>query len=314
MIISASYKTDIPTFYGEWFINRLRAGYCRMVNPYGKQVYRVDLTPEAVDGFVFWTKNLGPFLKYLPEVHQRGYAFMVQYTINGYPRSLEFSVMDAIRSIEHMKRLVDTYGRNVAVWRYDTIVFSSATPLEFHRRNFEALARALEGTTDEVIVSFAQVYKKTLRNMNWAAKEFRFAWEDPSDEVKYNLAAELAQIARASRMQLSMCAQRQFLAPGVADARCVDCHRLSKIAGRPIQAKQKGNRQDCGCFASRDIGDYDTCPHGCVYCYAVQNRGLAQRRFKEHDPQSEFLFPPKSYTGSEEETQEALELTQLPLL
>jgi hypothetical protein len=314
MIISASYKTDIPTFYGEWFINRLRAGYCRMVNPYGKQVYRVDLTPEAVDGFVFWTKNLGPFLKHLPEVHKRGYAFMVQYTINGYPRSLEFSVVDGTRSIEHMKRLADTYGRSVAVWRYDTIVFSSATPLDFHRRNFEALARALEGTTDEVIVSFAQIYKKTLRNMNWAANEFGFAWEDPSDEVKYNLAAELAQVARVHGMQLSMCAQRQFLAPGVSDARCVDCQRLSRIAGRLIHVKRRGNRHDCGCFASRDIGEYDTCPHGCVYCYAVQNRGLAQRRFKEHDPQSEFLFPPKNYTGPEEETQEALYLTQLPLL
>ena len=62
MIISASYKTDIPAFYGEWFLNRLRAGYCKMVNPYGRQVYRVSLTPPDADGFIFWTKNLGPFL------------------------------------------------------------------------------------------------------------------------------------------------------------------------------------------------------------------------------------------------------------
>src|SRR5947209_16652032 len=84
MIISASYKTDIPTFYGEWFMNRLQAGYCKMVNPYGRQIYTVDLSPEKVDGFVFWTKNIGPFLKYLPEIRDNEYSFIVQHTINGY--------------------------------------------------------------------------------------------------------------------------------------------------------------------------------------------------------------------------------------
>src|SRR5690242_17156658 len=101
MIISASYKTDIPTFYGEWFLNRLRAGYCKMTNPYGGQVYTIDLRPEAVDGFVFWTKNVGPFLKVLPEVRAMGRPFVVQFAINGYPRELEHSVVDAEKSIEH---------------------------------------------------------------------------------------------------------------------------------------------------------------------------------------------------------------------
>ena len=165
-----------------------------------------------------------------------------------------------------------------------------------------------------MVVSFAQIYKKTLRNMNWAAKEFGFTWDDPADEVKYNLATELAQIAQVHGMQLSMCSQRQFLAPGVVDARCVDCQRLSRIAGRLIQAKQKGNRTDCGCFASRDIGDYDTCPHGCVYCYAVQNRNLAQQRFREHDPESEFLITPKNYIGAEEDSPSESEVVQPRLL
>jgi hypothetical protein len=295
LIISASYKTDIPAFYGEWFMNRIRAGFCKMVNPYNGQIYRVDLSQDVVDGFVFWTKNIGPFMPRLHEVKSSGYTFIVQYTINGYPRSLEFSVVDASRSIEYMKRICGEYGARVAVWRYDTVVFSSETPIDFHRRNFESLAKALEGTTDEVVISFAQIYKKTLRNMNWAARESGFTWEDPPDQIKFNLASELAQIAKTYGMQLSMCAQRQFIAPGVVDAHCVDCQRLSQIAGRLILAKQKGNRPDCGCFASKDIGEYDTCPHGCVYCYAVQNRKLAQQRFKEHDPNSEFLFPPLNY-------------------
>lgn len=83
MIISASYKSDIPAFYGEWIINRLRAGHCKMVNPYNQKAYRVDLTQAGVDGIVFWTKNVGPFLGHLNEVAEMGYPFMVQYSING---------------------------------------------------------------------------------------------------------------------------------------------------------------------------------------------------------------------------------------
>ncbi|MBF6568416.1 MAG: DUF1848 family protein [Candidatus Binataceae bacterium] len=68
---------------------------------------------------------------------------------------------------------------------------------------------------------------------------------------------------------------------------------LCKVVGdKRIRAELKGNRAECGCFASRDIGEYDTCPHGCVYCYAVQNRELALCRFRLHNPKSEFLFEP----------------------
>lgn len=291
MIVSASYRTDIPTFYGEWFINRLRAGYCKVRNPYGGQIFRVSLAPEDVDGFVFWTKNLGPFLLHLAEVRQRGFAFVVQYSINGYPRELEFSVVDAEKSVEHMQRLGGDYGPRVAVWRYDTILFTSLTPPDFHRANFARLAKRLEGSTDEVIVSFAQIYKKTRRNLDWAGREFAFQWEDPPDDVKLQLVGELAACARSHGMMLSVCSERQFLKTGVEDARCIDAGRLADVRGEPFPARLKGNRPDCGCHESRDIGDYDTCPHGCVYCYAVQNRALAQRRYKTHDPHAELLFP-----------------------
>ena len=298
MIISASYKTDIPTFYGEWFMKRLSAGYCKMVNPYGGQIYTIDLMPESVDGFVFWTKNIGPFLKYLPEISGRGYPFMVQHSINGYPRELEFRVLNYEHTCEAMQRLAAEYGPDVGVWRYDPIVFTSLTPLDWHRRNFEMLAQALEGATNEVVISFAQVYKKTRRNMDEAAREFAFSWDEHeamTQEHGRALAVELAQIAVAHGMQLKVCSQAAFLVPGVVvEARCVDAERLERIARISLQGKVKlqGNRKECGCFASRDIGAYDTCPHGCVYCYAVQQRDVALRRFKEHDPAGEFLFPP----------------------
>ncbi len=125
MFISASYKTDIPTFYGEWFIRRLRAGYCMAVNPYNGQVYRVPLDRDSVSGIVFWTKNVHPFLKHLPEVKERGYPAVVQHTINRYPRTLETSVVDAEKTIESAWRVRELLGPRALVWRYDTIVISS---------------------------------------------------------------------------------------------------------------------------------------------------------------------------------------------
>lgn len=263
-----------------------------MVNPYNRQVIPVSLSREDVDGFIFWTKNVGPFIPHLSEVQSRGFPFIIQHTINGYPRELEAAVVSAERSVENLKCVAGTFGSSVCVWRYDTIIISSLTPVEFHLRRFEELAKALEGVTDEVVISYVHLYAKTLRNMKDAANEHGFSWIDPSIEEKRDLTVKLVEIARAHRMQLTICSQREYLVEGAGDARCVDAARLERVGGTKIRASLRGNRKECGCFASRDIGEYDTCPHGCVYCYAVRNHELAQRRFKLHKPDSEFLFEP----------------------
>jgi len=289
MIISASYRTDIPAFYGEWFMNRLRTGYCKVVNPYGGQIGRVSLAREDVDGFVFWTKNLRPFAGYLAEIRERSYPFVVQFGIDGYPRELEASVIDSKVSVVLLREIAERYGPRVCVWRYDTIVISSLTPVEFHLDNFSALAKNLQGATDEVVISFLHPYKKTCRAMDRAAKAHNFSWHDPSPAEKKELALRLVTIAEDYGIRLSICAQREYLVPGAADARCVDAERLSDVAGYPIHAGRQGHRKECGCWESRDIGEYDTCLHGCVYCYAVNTPALAKKRLHEHDPLSEFL-------------------------
>jgi hypothetical protein len=162
----------------------------------------------------------------------------------------------------------------------------------------------MEGLTDEVVISFAQIYRKTRRNMDWASREFGFTWTDPDDRQKRSLMRDLLRIARSHRMQLTLCSQPYLLEPGVQEAHCVDARRISSLLGREIQTRLKGARKECGCFESKDIGDYDTCPHGCVYCYAVLNRKLAQKRYREHDPESEFLFNDRSKAPSAE-TQDA---------
>jgi hypothetical protein len=296
MIVSASYRTDIPAFYGPWFLNRFRAGWAKAVNPYGGRVFTVPLR-AGVDGFVFWTRNIGPFRAALDEVRRAGLPFLVQYTLTGYPRALERSVIAPARSLDLIAELAAGHGPRVAVWRYDPIVLSSLTPASWHEDNFARLAEGLAGAVDEVSVSFASLYRKTERNLAAAARAHGFSWADPPLGHKQALAGRLAAIARAHGITLSLCTQPGLAVAGVAPSCCVDARRLEAVAAgwgllRAISARPRGNRPGCRCVESRDIGDYDSCPHGCIYCYAVSIASRARQRFADHDPESEFLFPP----------------------
>ncbi|MDH3473171.1 MAG: DUF1848 domain-containing protein [Rhodospirillales bacterium] len=289
MIISASYRTDIPAFYGAWFLARLRAGACRVVNPYGGQLHEIPLTPAEVDGFVFWTRNAAPFLGALEETAARGFPFVVQYTITGYPRPLEPSVVPAERAVAVVRDLAVRYGPRVVVWRYDPVFVTSLTPPEWHLERFASLARALAGVTDEVVLSFTQIYAKTRANSATAARRHGFAWQDPEPDAKAALLGQLAAIARENGLVPTLCSQPELLRDGLAPARCIDAERLADIGGQPFRVRNKGNRPGCLCAESRDIGAYDTCPHGCIYCYAVRKPARAKTRYQAHDPEAEAL-------------------------
>lgn len=291
MIVSASYRTDIPAFYGPWFLNRFRAGYAKVLSPYGGKTYVVPLR-IGVDGFVFWTRNAAPFLAALREVQRAGYPFVVQYTVTGYPRALETSTTPPEQAVATIRALAGEFGPRAVVWRYDPIVATGLTPPAWHLDNFTRLADALAGVVDEACVSWTTNYKKTTRNMAAAARAARFDWADPPAADKQALLSALAARAAEHGLTFTLCSQADLLGPGVSPARCVDAGRLADIGGHPFAAKIKGNRPGCLCAESRDIGDYDTCPHGCAYCYAVGSRTLAKRRFHDHDPLSEYLGRP----------------------
>jgi len=291
VIVSASYRTDIPAFYAEWFVRRLDEGFALVRNPYSAQMYRVDLRPQRVTGFVFWTRNFGPLLERLDRLRAFGRPFVVQFTITDYPRQIEPAVIPAEKAVAQMHRLAREVHPLCPVWRYDPVLFTSLTPTEFHERNFARLAAALEGATDEVVISFAQIYAKSRRNLDAAARRHGFTWTDAPDDAKRELAERLALLARRHGMRLTVCSQPEYLAPGAEEARCVDVRRLARISGEPLEAPLKGNRPGCACHESRDIGEYDTCPHGCLYCYAVRHRRVALARYRAHDPASPSLLP-----------------------
>lgn len=296
MIVSASYRTDIPALYAAWFMNRLQAGFARVHSPYGGPPTTVPLNRAAVDAFVFWTRNLAPFTTALVAVADRGFPFLVQYSVTGYPRALDRATPSPEAAIRHIRAAVSRYGAGTVVWRYDPIVCTTLTPAEWHLSTFADLARMLAGAVDEVIVSWCQTYRKTVRNLDAAARTSGFTWCDPKDNEKRDLLARLAAIAAAHGMRLTLCGQPSLQIEGVGEARCIDADRLSRIAGAPLAIRHQAHRKQCGCWASRDIGAYDSCTQGCVYCYAVNSQTVAKRRRASHDPEAETLIPAASGT------------------
>jgi Domain of unknown function (DUF1848) len=288
MIVSASYRTDIPAFHAAWFRARLEAGFAEVRNPYGGAPYRVWLRPPEAAGFVFWTRNIKPLLPDLGEVGARA-PFMVQFTITGYPRPLEPHVIDSEAALAQVKALRDKWGPRAVVWRYDPILVSSLTPVQAHRSGFGRLAAALRGSVDEVVVSFADLYRKSARNLAAAARRHGFTWRDLDPAEKRALVAELAASAAEHGMRLTLCTEPELAGADTSPARCIDAERLSEIAGRPLRARQKGNRPGCFCAESRDIGAYDTCAQGCTYCYAVMSHERAAKRIKALDPEAPSL-------------------------
>ena len=119
MIISASYRSDIPAFHGDWFLAALQAGAVAVANPYNRRPTLIDLSPDAVDGYVFWTRNARPFARALAAVAAQARPFVVQYTIIGYPRSIDANVIDPSRAIADARKIAHAYGS--ASWSGATI-------------------------------------------------------------------------------------------------------------------------------------------------------------------------------------------------
>lgn len=286
MILSVSRRTDIPAYYAPWFFARMQAGYVLIRNPMSpRQVARVPLTPDMLDGIVFWTKNPAPMLKQLSQLGDIPYYF--QYTLTSYGPEIEPNVPDkADKSIPTFQRLSDQIGPTRVLWRYDPILLSDTYTEDAHVRAFEAYAKCLQGYTERCTISFLDDYRATRRNAT------ALAIHPCPPEAMHRLAKTLCDIARAYGMTMDACAENVDLtADGVQPARCVDAGLLAQIGGIPLRAaKDRNQRKACGCSASIDIGAYNTCPNGCLYCYANYDDQRIPRNTLAHDPASPLLI------------------------
>jgi hypothetical protein len=284
MIISASRRTDIPAFYSDWFINRVHAGYALVPNPLNRQqIRRVDLTPAAVDCIVFWSKNPAPMLPHLSELADFPFYFL--FTLNGFGQGLEKSVPPRAETIATFQRLAAKLGPDRVIWRYDPILLAPSLSLNDHLANFAAIARELDGFTNQCIISFIDHYRKIDKRLE------KLGITDLTFNQIRDLTRGLTEIGRDHHLTLKACAEDYDLSPfGIEPAHCIDANLIGQIIGRPFTAaRDRNQRPACGCAASVDIGMYNTCPHGCVYCYATTNAAAARRRFLAHDQLGEML-------------------------
>jgi DNA repair photolyase len=288
MIISASRRTDIPAFYGDWLMNRLREGYCVVPHPMKPQVvFRVSLKAEDVDAIVFWTKHPKTLLPHLDEIASRGYRFMFLYTVTPYGPPLETQLPPLEDRIQLFQEVSKRIGANRVVWRYDPIIISNRTDEPFHLDGFEKLSARLEGLTRTVIVSFVDFYGFVTRRLAGLRRyDLEVLSPDETAARAIPLAEGLREIASRYGMEIQSCAEeRDLQKAGISPGSCIDGRRLQRLfGGRFPTKKDPGQRKKCLCTISKDIGVYDTCGHQCVYCYATRNLDLAAQRCASHNP------------------------------
>ena len=289
-IISISRRTDVPAFYGDWFMRRLEAGVAGWENPFGGQRYLVSLRREDVLCLAFWSKNYRPFLPHLRQLTEQGWPCFLNYTITGLPSVFECNLVPADDAIDSLKVLSALFSPDHITWRYDPVVVSEQTPAAYHLERFASMASALEGHVTRCAFSFPVRYGKVERNFAKFEREHGFRIFDPSVKERQSLADGLADIAAQHGIGLYTCCGDILINDRIRKAHCVDGEAISRISYRGNwSGVTKPTRKECGCTESVDIGCYDTCPHGCIYCYANIHKEQAVERHRNHDPDSAFL-------------------------
>ena len=286
-IISVSRRTDIPAFHSPWFSRRLQEGFAEYRNPFNRQICRVSLRAEDVRAFVFWTRNPAPMMRGLSLLEERGTPFYFLYTINGYSEFLESSNPPLGQALKTFRRLAGRIGSDRVRWRYDPIILSRAMDADFHIRNFSKIAEGLAGSTEVCIFSFLDLYGKVKRNMKFVPEVLRY--QKAGRDTCRNLAEKLAGIGERFGIRLLACCEDGLIGGQIGKARCVDPDLIDRIAPSGLTLPLRPSREECGCAVSRDIGAYDTCPHGCVYCYANASHETALRRYRECDSESPMI-------------------------
>jgi len=295
MIISASRRTDIPAFYSKWFINRIREGVLFTQNPFNsKQFSRIELKPELIEAIVFWTRNPSPLFSYLEELTSLGFNYYFQYTITGYPKILEKNKLNIEKSIETFLTLSSKIGPEKVIWRYDPIINSNITDLEFHYVQFEKIAEQLSGHCNRVMISFVDMYKKTKKNIRKLETDtdMKFFEINPDDDFFNDVCEYISKVAHENKLEIFSCAEKFDLSQyGIKHGKCIDEQLINELFQLNLKfQKDKNQREECGCMRSKDIGVYNSCPHGCEYCYANVNKILANKNFKLHDQNSGLLI------------------------
>ncbi|QOS69718.1 DUF1848 domain-containing protein [Eggerthella guodeyinii] len=292
MIVSASRRTDIPRFHFDWLLRRFEEGFALVRNPMVRtQVSRVSLAPDAVDCIAFWTKNPAVLLARKDELDRAAPApYFVQFTLNAYGSDVEAGLPRKAQLLDTFRALADALGPERVVWRYSPILVGGPYDIAHHLHWFDAFAKRLEGSTRACRIGFLDTYPKI------AGRMAALGFAGVPDGEKAALALRLAELGAAHGIDVGGCGDGALDDAGLARAGCIDAALVERIAGvRAGRAPGAGRRGACRCAPSVEIGTYDTCANGCVYCYANPGTAAAAHgaadpwRLRRYDPASPML-------------------------
>ena len=305
IIISASRATDIPTFYSDWLISRVEEGYLKWKNPFNGKYQDVSFTKTRL--FVFWSKNPFPMLKKLPYFDEKGYNYYFQFTVNDYEQEKWEKNLPALnKRLETFIELSELIGKQKVIWRFDPLIISDKLHPDELLKRIEKIGDQLFPYTNKLVISFIdiEIYKKVKRKLS--------ALPDKIQEIDittmHYFARELMRLNQKWNLKIATCAEKIDLQQyGIEHNRCIDDRLIIELFSddkelmnflsyKPSnqndflatsnnrssysyeKLKDKGQRKFCGCIKSKDIGQYNTCPNGCVYCYANSNPDIALKK------------------------------------
>lgn len=302
VIVSASRATDIPAFYADWFFDRLEKGYSVWTNPFnGAKSYVSYARTRLV---VFWSKNPRPLLPHLEKLREKGIRCYLHYTLNDYEtEGLERGIPPLDERIDTFLRFSELLGKELVIWRFDPLIRTDRIGVEELLRKAERIGDRLRGHTRKLVFSFADI--RTYRSVQGNLRRNGIRWREFDERQMLDAATGLAELNKKWGYTLATCGERIDLSQfGVRRNKCIDDELIVRqFADDPLlmdflgverdglfgpetvvrkNAKDKGQRPFCGCIASKDIGEYDTCPHQCAYCYANRSDGKAAENYRLH--------------------------------
>ena len=282
MIINTGSRTDIPAFFSEWFYNRINEGFVCTRNPYNDDIYRYPLDPKIIDCLCFCTKNPKPMIKDLDLISDYNQFWFV--TITPYGKDVERNVPSFKNVIKTFKELSERLDANKISWRYDPIFINDKYSLDYHIDKFEEIASQLSTYTNDCTISFVDLYQKVLRN-------FPEVNEVSTDE-RLIIGENFSRIAKEHGLKMKTCVEGTLLDQfGFDSSGCMTKQVIENAIGKNLKIpKGKYEIRECNCIFGRDIGAYNTCMHGCKYCYATVNPKWAQKNYKLHNPCSPLLI------------------------
>jgi len=297
-ILSISRRTDIPAYYTDWLVRRMKLAHTAYPNPVsGKPVF-ISLKPDHVKAIVFWTRNPIPLFAHLDFIDER-YKHYMHLTINGLPKILEHNNPSVDKIIEAARFLSKRYGKNYIQWRFDPIILSTVTPVDFILRRFEYIAAQLTGYIENCYISYVDLYKKTINNFEKVTREHRIKFSHPSQQEEKEITHKLAHIAKSYGITVNVCAEDHLAdIDNVQIAQCINVDLINKITGVPLKSFTiQKSRDGCHCINGPDIGYYDSCPHGCIYCYSNKSPDRALKNARNYRrlgfPMDDLVMPGK---------------------